>query len=419
MACYFGVCPNCPADFKTGAPNITIAGGAGRTTFSVAQTSYLMGEGAAVAIDGATYYVASKESTTVWFLVQANGAVAPNLGPVAVLTITHPFASISAAEAGIAALTGSADLTVLNTIMHIPCYCEHTVYTADNLPVVWNGWTTDATRYFSVYTITNLHTQGNYIHRNQDNGTWSDLHYRQVTTSQDQQDMANASQFHIRFEGLQMYDNSTTAADVRHFRLRSDADSTLRVSQCIGRLRVGTGIRNVYFVDNQYGDQEAWFHNNVFSLRGTGAVNHIAFYDDGTSVTQVYNNTVYGYYQAGENDGDMYLMNNVLLGCQVLSATVTFQDYNVYDFDHAEVHGLLTTQTVAELFEDASAADPGSWDWRPLWGGMAGTGNSDLIAAGVRLPSDYACDLDNLEGWRFIEWRQLCAKAAETGVDPT
>lgn len=398
---YFGVCPNCPADFKV-AGNVTVAGGAGLATFVAAQTHALMGVGARVTYNGGASigYVASKVDQSNWYLVDANGVAMPNLGATAVVTITHPFASLSAAEAGYAALTGNASLVATNQDVYFPCYCEQATYVADTTAVIFDGPTCDATHEIFCYTPFNLAIECNFNHRNTNSGLWNVQRYRLETnpvTLIDIEDTA-ANNLFIHILGLQIYQIAAVLAARYTIRIRPTAGSRTWIEQCIIRCRQITGgNRNGITMDTTAGSTAIVKNSIFYPATSGGGATHTAI-ECSVASTIIVTGCAFVLWDRAINisAGAAYVYNSLLHGMSVASvwSATSHHDFNVYSQDESENHGKLTTQVIEELLT-AAAGFPDTWVFYPLIG-------SDLIGSGIKLRDEDSADLDHPEGYRLV-----------------
>lgn len=396
---YFGVCPNCPADFKV-AGNVTVAGGAGLATFAAAQNHALMGVGAEVVFNALTYYVASKVDQSNWYLVDANGVAAANAGPFAVTSITHPFASLSAAEAGYAALTGNADITAAgaNQDLYFPCYCEQSSYTTDT-SVRFDGPTCDATHEIFCYTPFNRAAECNFNHRVVNNGVWDNTRYRLFTNGTrivELEDTAGNNLF-VHFEGLQVR-NQTSGTTTRYcFQVRPTAGSSIWIEKSILRLESGNGLR-YGIVNSTTAGCIIIAKNNVIYLEATQASIGIGIGEfAGVTIIAIGNIIKNFQYSFWTTVGTIYGFNNCELNTSFARSVLTtsYFDYNLYrEFNESEPHGTMTSQTDAELFSDTSGAIE-TWSWYPL-------ATSDLIGSGIKLRDEDSADLDHGVNYRLL-----------------
>src|SRR3989339_887724 len=150
-------------DFKTSSPTISIS--SGTATFSIAQTNDSMGVGDEVTFGtGAKVYLMRKSSTTQWRGTSPAGKWPDGVSGEPVLSIKRAFNSLNAAVSGSAPGAANAShlnsmaLTTTDTRLYIACYADGVDASMDT---VRSTWTTDATRYITIFTPTNTSTECN------------------------------------------------------------------------------------------------------------------------------------------------------------------------------------------------------------------------------------------------------------------
>src|SRR3989339_1094928 len=150
-------------DFKTSSPTISIS--SGTATFSIAQTNDSMGVGDEVTFGtGAKVYLMRKSSTTQWRVTSPAGKWPDGVSGEPVLSIKRAFNSLNAAVSGSAPGAANAShlnsmaLTTTDTRLYIACYADGVDASMDT---VRSTWTTDATRYITIFTPTNTSTECN------------------------------------------------------------------------------------------------------------------------------------------------------------------------------------------------------------------------------------------------------------------
>src|SRR3989339_715008 len=150
-------------DFKTSSPTISIS--SGTATFSIAQTNDSMGVGDEVTFGtGAKVYLMRKSSTTQWRGTSPAGKWPDGVSGEPVLSIKRAFNSLNAAVSGSApgaanvSHLNSMALTTTDTRLYIACYADGVDASMDT---VRSTWTTDATRYITIFTPTNTSTECN------------------------------------------------------------------------------------------------------------------------------------------------------------------------------------------------------------------------------------------------------------------
>lgn len=402
---YYGICPNCPADFKDAA-TVEVVGN--QITFSAAQTSVLMGVGAKVTYNGANVgYISGKISSTVWTMTSATGGNPTAVGAgTALNSITHPFTSLSLAEAGSsgASFLNNADITAAgaNVDLYWPQY-QHD--TNDTTAVTIAGYTTDATHQIYIYCPESETTECNAQQANTSGGTW-DATKPNLTVAVASGQVLRVTDLFVDVYNMQLYNSHATDNNCRVVWLEgTDATAVHRFYRNIvravatdnGDYRMGVYLRG-NFAWNCY------VYNNMIYI-----VNNLHTGSAGVRVSSaiptvnIYGNTIYGWAipQGVADAGATFISyNNAFIGNQAISVSIgTYNhDYNCYDINESETHGRLTTQTDAQLFTLA-AGGLETWDFTPN-----GT-ISDLIGNSTKagkddLGSDYSGDFANDTEWR-------------------
>lgn len=395
---YFQILPNSPGDYKV-AGNVTVAGGAGLATFAALQTSVYMGLGSRVEYNGggSVGYVAGKFDQRSWYLVDANGVFMPNLGATPVVSVTADFSSLGLAEAGFAALTGNANITAAgaNQDVHFVCYANQTTFDVDATQCVFSGPTCDDTHEFFIYSITNLATQGNFVHANVNNGTWGGTKYRmQATINNSRINLADANILSVHVNHLQIYHSW---AGGRPFEMFAPADSNLIVEQCILRIRDTGGPSTGAMIYAGVNDgQRITMRNNICFVSSyvVGGGSYLyGFFTIRDGRYLLLGNTFWNFDDIA-NDAGMFLINNFLDFRNLAPAAQDYHDFNVYrGSDLDEAHGKLTTQTAEELFLSGTGTED-TFVWYP-------TEESDLIGAGIKLRDEDTADLDHELNYRL------------------
>ena len=278
-------------DHKTGSPNLTIASGVG--TFSVAQTATNMGVGDKVTYDTSTVaYISEKISTTEWKLITATGGTPANITDSTVVSIAHPFASLSAALPSSpggskgASYLNTADLVTGNYQLNIPCYYDTG---ADTTAVDINGWTTGAANYIKVYTPNNTTTEVNQSQRH--SGKWDEGKYKMeysgapgITIQTDD----------VRIDGLQLYLTSGGQNDGGIFTRNSNANSDFRFSNNI--IKAPGNLGSIWMDGIQIylsGSGNVYIWNNIIYGFGPNINDNGILIDDSDFTAYIYNNTIY------------------------------------------------------------------------------------------------------------------------------
>lgn len=152
---YYSLSPFGTGDIKV-ACNMFISGGAGVSTFSVAQTGNI-GVGDHVISANINGFISEMTSSTSAKIVTALGVAHGNVSSEALTSIGHEYASLSAFEAGFtdANHINDTDLTNADVIANAPCYYDHDDQTEDDsktLIQLPNVTDTDVSRFIKVYT---------------------------------------------------------------------------------------------------------------------------------------------------------------------------------------------------------------------------------------------------------------------------
>ena len=153
------------ADFKV-AGNISIS--SGLATFSIAQTGNI-GVGDIIVYNTSdSCFIQSKNSAdkTQWYVTTKTGATPGDISNSAVVSISRAFntliAAINGATPGAAALLGSADLVASDIRLYISIYKDGDI--TGNV-IVDSSWTTDITRYITIYAPYDINTAVNLRQR--------------------------------------------------------------------------------------------------------------------------------------------------------------------------------------------------------------------------------------------------------------
>lgn len=152
LSVFYSISPFGTGDQKV-VSDITIAGGAGVATFTVAQTGNI-GVGCHVISDNVDGYISVMTNSTTATIVTALGAVHGNVSQESLTSISHEYASIAAYEAGFidASHINDTDLTNADVIAFAPCYYDHDDGTVDGNDVGVSFGTTGAANYLEIYT---------------------------------------------------------------------------------------------------------------------------------------------------------------------------------------------------------------------------------------------------------------------------
>jgi hypothetical protein len=168
---------------------------------------------------------------------------------------------------------------------------------------------------------------------------------------------------------MQIYNTSTANATQRGLSLVATVDADITVSRCILNVNPagnGTSARVGFSVTLSGTVKTATIANCVIVPSAACATGSLGIAVTGTTVLNVYENTIYGWPVPinRANTAALTVVNNALIGNGTVVNSVAYveKDYNVYDIDESETNGFLTTQSDAELFTDVSG-DILTWDW--------------------------------------------------------
>jgi hypothetical protein len=393
----YAVCPSCPANIITGSGTLSIVNATGLATFTVAQTNVLFGVGMEISYNDGTArkaYIASKVSTTQWYVTTALGANPPDCSGATITAVTAPYASMSAAEAGCndANHTNNTDITATGanlTALNISCYCEQSGYTADTTTVTWNAMTGDATHRPYIYSPTNTTTECN-LAMFPTSPKYSVQKYRLIANSTIVKS-TTANWLHLNH--LQLYSQYLATSAINNIGTTLIAGETNDILNCIIVTSEATaagsriGIRQL---GNVAGATLNIVNNTIVLVpSGRSTASYGVYCSTGTSTINAYSNTIYGWLTAPLNRvtsaNVINSLNNTFIGNGTTTAGCV-KNYDVYDINESEANGFLTTQTDAQLFADVSDASPLNWDWTPKAG-------SDLIDKGSTLGAPYNVDI--------------------------
>jgi len=292
-AIYYSVGQN-TNDHKTGSPTVTIASGV--ATFSVAQTATNMGVG-----DKVTYnttdvaYISSKTSTSVWNLVTATGGIPANITDSTVVSITHAYSSLSAAEAGAVDAThlNTTDLVAGNYQLNFPCYYDSG---ADTTTVTVSGYITSPSNNIKIYTPNNTTTEANNSQRH--SGKWDDGRYVLRSGSMDLI-LANINYVYISGLQLDQTGNNSWFDGISVGGTNKGVDISNNIIKYTGGASSESGI---IVENNVLSSSQVYIYNNIVYgwSKGIGIGN---YFDNSAFV---YNNTLYGNSNCGISESSYY-----------------------------------------------------------------------------------------------------------------
>lgn len=403
----FGICPNCPADFKTGTPTVSIASGV--ATFSAAQTHDLMGVGAEISYnDGEAKkcYVkpSGKISTTQWRVTTATGTTPANCTDATVSAITHPFASQDAASTGFvgANYINNTDRTAAGADVEVHI-CGYYHDTQDTSTVNWGTSNGDAAHKLYFYAPVNVLTECNKAHgvtESKYDATKYTL-YKAFNTFY----KTGAYKVFMEVRNLQIYQHqSGTSGTAQGVGIDPGTFlDEINFNGCIIIMQTpssGTATFRGVFIGTSGSGTYQFTSNIIIGIPNGGTNSGSAFALNSGATAVLYNNTIHGDFLSPfvRSAGTIISKNNSFTGMTEAGTEAgdnVEKDYDCYDVDEGETHGKLTTQTDAQLFFDVSDASPLNWNYKPR-------NSSDLKNNGIDLGILYNGDLThaNGTGWR-------------------
>ena len=289
------------------ACNIVIASGV--ATFSVAQTGDI-GVGCYVLSSNTDGYISEMTDSTHAKIITALGATHANVSSEALTSIYHPYASLSAAEAG------SDDANHLNTVKLVtdtknlfwPCYGA----TADSAHLYLQGnWITSDTYRITIYTPQGLDTKES-INSWRHAGKWDNNKHHFVASSETRP-MRLYNQSYVSFIGLQSDQPGTGGYN---FYINSDSDELctgLKIDSCIIKESASSNTssainvysnnstdENIIYIDNciiYTSDTYSSGSEGIYLVRGNVALN-------------VRNSTICGFNDGIERDNGTVTITN-------------------------------------------------------------------------------------------------------------
>ncbi|EKE19397.1 MAG: hypothetical protein ACD_9C00030G0001, partial [uncultured bacterium] len=291
-------------DHKTGSPTVTVSGAT--ATFSEAQTASNMGVGDVIDYDADNKkcFIAKKVSQTVWNCTSATGGLPTAASGVVVNSISHAFASLSAAITGAsgASFLNTSDLVSGNYQLNFPCYYDSG---ADTTFVNVAGYTTGTSNYIKIYTPNNSSTEVNQGQRH--GGKWDDGKYRlEVSAAADFTPGINLSVKHARIEGIQVKLTNNDYGYGYSVALGNGENSEAYVTQNVIRGNFTTTNGDSYFgirANHNSVNAKVYISNNtIYDIGNGGHWSSAGIYINGTLTGYIYNNTIHGS-QQGINSG--------------------------------------------------------------------------------------------------------------------
>ena len=280
---YYSSSPFGSGDIKV-ASNISIAGGAGAATFSVAQTGNI-GVGCHVISSGIDGFISEMTDSTHATIVTALGVAHGNVTSETLTSIAHEYASISAYEAGFtdASHINDTDLTNADVAAFCPCYYDHDDQTLDTTATQISFGTTGATQYLQFYTpMGGTESINNQRH----SGVW-DANKWALDISASGGGPLNIDESFVRIIGLQVR-HQATSLNRKVIDIFSTGTTSYKVySNIVRGDAASTGVTDGIFTGSGGVTAEIW--NNVgYDFTGAGILTNFTHTD-----TTIYHNTIH------------------------------------------------------------------------------------------------------------------------------
>jgi hypothetical protein len=276
------------ADLITGTPTVTVSSTTGLATFTTAQTDNI-GVGDRVTIGNMIVYIASKSSSTAWFVVTATGTLPMATTTATVTSIKHEYTSLASAIAGAgnSSHANTTDLVGSNYILNLPCYGDYmamiSVVGVDTATVNVTGYTTGASNFIKIYTPVSPVTEVNYRQRH--NGKVANI-FTYMLNPSTSGNALTVQQAYTLIEGLDIYDYGGSGVNASAISLQSGSDYSQIASNLIHEevagnngtaiMATGSPIQGLKIYNNLLYK----LYNGVFDARAT------------TTPIYLYNNTV-------------------------------------------------------------------------------------------------------------------------------
>lgn len=371
---YYSCSPRGTTDDLKVACNISISGGAGVATFSVAQTDNI-GIGLHVISAGVDGYISVMTNSTTATIVTALGAAHGNVASETLTSIKHEYASLNAAEAGFtdASHVNNTNLITADIQANIVCYYDDDDDTVESASTTINFGTTGTDTYLAVYT-----PQGGTesINDQRHDGKVTVNKYR-ITTSN--ADVIINQELFTRIIGLQLtIDSATTGSTRRIISSAAAAGAGATITHNIGcytnsnsnggRIGFVTGgdvtnnsyiVNNIIFdvIDQAFegtgGDDTNFMYSNHAIDSGVG-------FKTGENDTTAKNNVAFGCTDAYQGTWQAGSINNAYdegtdpgssgIDISADAGTDLFLDYNNDDF-----HGKDTDSSLYHIGADLDA----------------------------------------------------------------
>jgi|GEM_PF-4853465 len=363
-------------------------------------------------------YISGRTSPTVFTVQTVTGGTPADVSDGTVNSIKRVFNTLSDAEdqSDDASYLNTSNLVTGNYQLNWVCYADG----ADTSAVTINGWTTSADNYIKIYTPVSASEVGT---SQRHSGVWN-------TTSAYGLVARNATAIYVqenyvKIDGLQVYLQSVDADDQMgiYFRnITGTGEGT--VSNCILRGKTTGWQWHAGVVFYEVGTLTLNVYNNIiYGFVGPDEASGGVVTDDVSSTAYVYNNTMFGCYNAIFNwDGTVVAKNNIAFNSTddyySLSAG---SDCNLgQEANGGGTNYIQTFQTAAQMF-----VDPAGSDFHIL-------ATSDAYNAGTDLSADpnlaFSDDIDGEKhegAWDigadeyWGDWLSGWANRVKIGIDHT
>ncbi len=371
---YYSCSPFGTGDIKV-ASDITIAGGSGAATFTVAQTGNI-GIGCHVISSGVDGYISEMTDSTHATIVTALGAAHGNVAQEGLTSIAHEYASISALEAGFtdASHANTTDLVASDYVINACCYYDHDDSTLDTTRVTITFGTSDATRYFNMITP-NGGTESINVQRSE-TGIFDTAKYAIEADSASGlvriSDSGN-QQHGTRITGIQIHDVGTSASNECIANVNSTTD--IIIDKCI--LNCGTGGDGIFI---NGATTTMVIKNTTVYNPGTQGGSSEGIYVANVGTCDIYNCTVYNFNDGIERDaGTVTVTNCAVFGnADDFDGTMTISNCASDDGDGSNAQTLDSSSGYANEFTSVAGDD-----FSLVSGGVCGENGTDLSGSGV------------------------------------
>ncbi|NTV52808.1 MAG: T9SS type A sorting domain-containing protein [Candidatus Firestonebacteria bacterium] len=284
--------------------------------------------------------------------------------------------------------TGARDMVTNDEQWNFACYNDG----VESTPVVWSGWTSNATHYLRIYTPY-VATEVGVSQRH--HGTWTTGAYRMVVANNSNLIFMGVNC--VRIEGLQLQVSSVNADWQTCLYLRNGATCDYRISD---NIFVGAGNSGSYFhigvtiYQNSSGEARVW-NNLVYNFTGDPGSWGIVYNDPGTCYA--YNNTILNCNVGlSVQDGNTIAMNNLGQNCVFSCYDGTLfdagSDYNLSD-QVGDAPGTHAKNSTTVTFVNA-----GGYDFHLAASDTGARDSGTNLSADAYLPFNNDIDLGTRSG---------------------